>query len=681
MSCFMGSRTPGGLNYTVPVSEGVKGESAILRGKNGAAGLYSDREDLLTCTDIFRHGMAVSGPAAPCLGYREVLPNGGFGEYKWVTYGEVDARSCRLSTGLENLNLAPEILFSDETVQNGKFRFLCLYAKNRVEWNLLELAANRCGVTVVPMYDTLGVDGLKFISEQTKFQTIVCSALTIKHVIALKTQNPQSHIGNIIMLDPLGAADLDSLKALNVRVLSLEEVENATTPTAAAAAAAEKAAQTADSVCLLMYTSGTTGNPKGVIMTSRMFCSMLPKLDIIQFPLISSDCLLSYLPSAHVFDRMTAYGVYLHGGRIGFSCGDITKILEDCEKLQPTLFPAVPRVLNRFHGKIWDGIRQKPGFLQSLISMAVNAKLKALDEGISTGEKQFNHWLWDSIIFKKFKSLLGGKVRIVVCGAAPISPQVLREFRVFFSCPVMEVYGMTETTGGGCMTYDADPAPNGGVGAPNTECELKLVSVPEMNYHADGSQPEVRGEICFRGPCVTPGYFRAAELTREAKDADNWLRTGDVGELMDNGGIKVIDRKKNIFKLAQGEYLCPEKIEQIYLRAPAVGQVFLYGDSNEVYPVAVVVVDDDWKKRNQELCADGDKLKQEVKKQMDVVASEAKLHGFEKAKDILIAPEAFTVENNLLTPTMKIRRHDAKLKYLNQLNEMYATLKNGTTSN
>jgi long-chain acyl-CoA synthetase len=284
------------------------------------------------------------------------------------------------------------------------------------------------------------------------------------------------------------------------------------------------------------------------------------------------------------------------------------------------------------------------------------------------------------LIFRKFKGLLGGKVRLIICGAAPIAPHILREFRCFFSCPVLEAYGMTETTGGGCMAFDVDPTPEGGVGAPNTECEVKLVSVPEMNYHADGKGrgeggkvDPLRGEICFRGPCVTPGYFRAQELTKEAKSDDGWLHTGDVGELMANGGIKVIDRKKNIFKLAQGEYISAEKIEQTYLRAPAVGQVFLYGESTEVYPVAVVVVNDDWKKRFPEL--KGAELKDEVKKQMDQVAIDAKLLGFEKAKDIFIALEPFSVENDLLTPTMKIKRNDAKLRYVNELKAMYDALK------
>lgn len=518
------------------------------------------------------------------------------------------------------------------------------------------------------MYDTLGLEGLKFITEQTKLQTIACSAQTIKQVIALKTQHPASSIQSAILFEQgVSPAEFSALrdqaKTAGLRVFSLSEVEHA----GKEQPVAEKQGS-ADSVCLLMFTSGTTGNPKGVMTTNRMICSMLPKLDTLHYPLIKTDCLLSYLPSAHVFDRMTAFVTYFVGGRVGFSCGDITKILEDCEKLQPTIFPAVPRVLNRFHGKIWDSISQKSGLLQSMVNKALNAKLAALDES-----QQFTHWLWDALVFRKFKGLLGGKVRLVVCGAAPISPQVLREFRCFFSCPVVEVYGMTETTGGGCLAYDVDPTPNGGVGAPNTECEMKLVSVPDMNYHADGKDPKIRGEICFRGPCITPGYFRAADLTKEAKDADGWLHTGDVGELMENGGVKVIDRKKNIFKLAQGEYICAEKIEQAYLRAPAVGQIFLHGDSTEVYPLAIVVVNEDWKKRNPDI--NGEDLKKEIKRQMDEAATNAKLHGFEKAKDIYVSPEAFTVENNLLTPTMKMRRHDAKLKFEAEIKNMYATIK------
>lgn len=232
MSCFPGTRGPSGVSYTVPVSESVPGESAILRGKNGVAGLYVGSDDVRTCADIFRRGMKEAGADAPCLGGREMFADGSFGEYQWLSYGEVDSRIGNISSGLVNLDLVPETVFGDESQQGGKFRFLCCYSKNRVEWNLLELASNLQAVTVVPMYDTLGLDGLKFITEQTSLQTIACSSQTIKHVIALKSQHPGSSVQSVILFEHgLSPNDFSSLreqaKAVGLRVFSLSEVEQA----------------------------------------------------------------------------------------------------------------------------------------------------------------------------------------------------------------------------------------------------------------------------------------------------------------------------------------------------------------------------------------------------------------------------------------------------------------------
>ena len=660
-SCFASSDGNDHL-YTIPVSEPGDGNSSILRGPKGVESLFTPSDAMKTCYDIFKVGLKVD-PNARCLGYRPVDQEGKLGEYQWMNYSYVDRMAKDLGSGIVNLNLSPEVAFTDESQQSGKFRFLCIYAKNRPEWNMLELACSTQGITVVPMYDTLGVDGLKFICSQTSLTTICCTSANLKNVIeAAKT--PGATIRNVILLDAMGDDDWNNASEVGITLHTINEVE----------AAGQSNPQpikegNPDDICILMYTSGTTGNPKGVMTSNKMLCAMIPKLDTLENKLNSTDCLLSYLPSAHIFDRMTAFVVYYLGGRLGFGCGDVTKLLDDCEKLKPTIFPCVPRVLNRFHAKIMDKLNEKKGLAQMMITRGMKSKLHNLDQ---SGDA--SHWLWDALVFSKVKTLLGGNVRLIICGAAPIAPSVLRDFRAFFSCPVVEVYGMTETTGGGCLAYDRDPGKEGGVGGPNTELELKLVSVPEMNYHADKPDGPIQGEICFRGPSVTPGYFRAADLTAEAFDKDGWFHSGDVGVLMANGGIKVIDRKKNIFKLAQGEYLCPEKIEQVYLRAPPVGQVFLHGDSDEVYPVAVVVCNDDWLKREKLTC-DSPETKKAVKAAMDAAADQAKLLGFEKAKDIYISKEAFSMDNGLLTPTMKIKRHEAKIRYLAELKAMYAKLK------
>ena len=651
------------VQYTVAVSEGGKLESATLRGPAAVNGLFEER-DLHSCWDVFQQGKRIAGSESPCLGYRMPLSDGKFGEYAWVSYGECEKRAKDIAGGLVKLELVPETTFSDEKEQKGVFRFLCLYAKNRVEWNLCELASSLQGVTVVPMYDTLGADGLNFIVTQTRLQTVCCSSANLKtviaHVIAShKTNTPC--FKTAVLFDTPAPEDVQNAASAGLAVLSLRDVEAA----GRAHPIAPLSTRTSSDICLLMYTSGTTGNPKGVMTSHRMMMAMLPKLDSLRTRFTKTDTIMSYLPSAHVFDRMTAFVFYSVGGRVGFSTGEVTRLLEDAQALKPTCFPAVPRVLNRFHSKIKDTLSSKTGLVGKFIKAGIEAKSDKLDE---TGDS--SHWFYDAL-FGKLRALLGGKVRLIVCGAAPIAADVLRDFRVFFSCAVVEVYGMTETTGGGCLASDKDTSTEGGVGGPTLEVEVKLVSVPEMGYIADDKDKPVRGEICFRGPAVTPGYFRSEKLTSETIDVDGWLHTGDVGMLLSNGGIKVIDRKKNIFKLAQGEYICPEKIEQVYLRAAPVGQVFLHGESTETFTVAIVVPNEDWLKKEGLDKDDVIGMKPLIKEAMEKVAKEANLLGFEKAKDIIISKEPFTVENGLMTPTMKVKRHECKLKYTREIAGAY----------
>ncbi|MBA0641096.1 hypothetical protein Goklo_025685, partial [Gossypium klotzschianum] len=199
--------------------------------------------------------------------------------------------------------------------------------------------------------------------------------------------------------------------------------------------------------------------------------------------------------------------------------------------------------------------------------------------------------LWDKLVFNKIKAKLGGRIRFLSSGASPLSPDVLDFLKICFGCRVVEGYGMTETS---CVISSMEEGDNlsGHVGSPNPACEIKLVDVPEMNYTSD-DQPYPRGEICVRGPIVFQGYYKDEVQTREVLDEDGWLHTGDIGLWLSGGRLKIIDRKKNIFKLAQGEYIAPEKIENVYAKCKFIAQCFIYGDSLNSSLVAIVSVDHD----------------------------------------------------------------------------------------
>jgi len=256
--------------------------------------------------------------------------------------------------------------------------------------------------------------------------------------------------------------------------------------------------------------------------------------------------------------------------------------------------------------------------------------------------------------------------------------------RVCFGGTVFEGYGMTESACVISKTVE-DDFTTGHVGAPAPCCEIKLVDVTEMNYtHKD--LPNPRGEVCVRGPSVFVGYYKSKSQTDEVIDRDGWLHTGDIGTWLPGGRLKIIDRKKNIFKLAQGEYVAPEKIENIYARNKFVAQSFVYGDSLQSFLVAIVVPDEEilvpWAKEKgigsksggrdfKSLCANP-AVRDHILKSMIATGTEAGLKGFEQVRAVVLSDELFTVENGLITPTFKLKRPQALARFKRDIETMYA---------
>jgi len=360
------------------------------------------------------------------------------------------------------------------------------------------------------------------------------------------------------------------------------------------------------------------------------------------------------------------------GGAIGFFQGSAAKLLEDIDVLKPTFFPSVPRLLNRVYDRVNAAVELKGGISATLFSMACESKKASLRDGYIT------HWLWDRLVFGKVKARLGGRVKAIVTASAPISPEVLDFLRYAFCCEVHEAYGQTESSGGSTLTSIGDYE-SGHVGAPFPCNEIKLVDVPEMNYTSK-DKPFPRGEICFRGNNVFLGYFNNEEKTKEALDENGWLHSGDVGLWDEKGRLKVIDRKKNIFKLAQGEYIAPEKIENVYCKGKYVAQAYVHGDSLKAFLIAVVIPDEEvlapYCRSNNipgnslKEWSQDPKIKELILQDMLKVGKELGLKSFEQVKDIHLDHSLFSVENNLLTPTFKLKRAQVKELYQPQITEL-----------
>lgn len=364
---------------------------------------------------------------------------------------------------------------------------------------------------------------------------------------------------------------------------------------------------------------------------------------------------------------------------------------DDLATLRPTFFPSVPRLLNRFYDKIMSGVQQQGGIKAKLFQRAYAAKQQGLKNGYLT------HALWDRLVFKKIAKKIGlDSCKYVITGSAPIAPHVIEFLRILLSCPVMEGYGQTETAAGATVQHLQDYT-TGNVGMPLACNEIRLVAVPDMGYlitdKVHGADPQAgnpgipcngRGEICIRGPNTFRGYYKMPEKTEEALDAEGWVHSGDVGIWLPGGQLKIVDRKKNIFKLAQGEYIAPEKIENVYTKSPIIAQAFVYGDSFQHQLVAIIVPDAEAAphfckehgipEANLEALCKDPKFKAAVLEEMQRLRKEAKLFGFEHAAEIFLDHSPFTPDNDLLTPTFKLKRDVAKKHYQKQIDEMYAGL-------
>lgn len=270
--------------------------------------------------------------------------------------------------------------------------------------------------------------------------------------------------------------------------------------------------------------------------------------------------------------------------RCGYFGGNVLKLVsDDLPLLKPTFFPSVPRLYNKIYGTIKGKFAAATGCASWLIKKAVAHKMKQLQKNGSVTDGTY-----DKLVFKKTKAVIGGNVRLMITGSAPISKDVLDFLKICFCAPLNEGYGMTETSAGSVLTKVGDGV-SGHVGGPVANVKLRLRDIPEMNYSHLDNPP--KGEVCFWGPSIMKGYFKNPEKTAESFSGE-WLLSGDVGEINPlNGSLKIVDRAKNIFKLSQGEYIAPEKLENQYIKSDFIGQIWLHGDSLHDWTMVFIVVD------------------------------------------------------------------------------------------
>eukprot|EP00917_Polyrhabdina_sp_WS-2016_P013928 GHVP01030404.1.p1 GENE.GHVP01030404.1~~GHVP01030404.1.p1 ORF type:complete len:712 (-),score=96.41 GHVP01030404.1:1510-3645(-) len=670
---FMGASESKSVDYVVNV-DGSKepGFTPVFRASTHPDCLVDNsvepQNKLNSCWDLFTLRLHQGGGQNACIGSR-VKVNGIPGPFQWKTLQEVHDLALDIGTVLLNENWCELQEYADHDKQ--VLRVIGLYSVNREEWFILEQAANAYNVTVVPLYDTLGEESIVYVLNQTKMTCCMASAATLPNLIKYHTRT--EFLKHVICIDPIPAEDERLAKEVGLQLHPFFDVIQQ-------GRKMEKlpiSPGSWDSINTICYTSGTTGMPKGVILTHGMFISdacatFRGPFGRKAMTIDENDIHISYLPLAHVFERMICNMCYYKGAKIGVFSGDTLKLLDDIQSLNPSFLISVPRLYNRINDRVTAGVSQKSSIAQFLFNRGLSTKIDNLRKDASVTSK-----IWDSLVFNKTKTLMGTKMRFMVCGGAPLEASVQERMSALFCIPLIEGYGMTETMGATFASIEKDPL-KGHIGGPMPCFEFRLQSIPEMEYTVETEPP--RGELLIRGHGVTPGYFCNIEATREFLE-NGWAHTGDIAALLPNGGLKIIDRKKNLFKLSQGEYVCPERIEGQYVQCPSIDACFVFGYSTQATLVAVVVVNPDnanlWAKKNGlngaslDTILENPDFKKKILSEMEAQGAIAGLKGFEKVKNIHLESEPFSPENGVLTPTFKIKRKQAYEKYQQEIDILY----------
>ncbi|KAF2232054.1 acetyl-CoA synthetase-like protein [Viridothelium virens] len=634
-----------------------------------------------TLHDLFEQA-ATRYPRNRCLGRRPYNPaTKAFENYIWEDYQTVQRRRANFGIGIVELHKRIDVTGS----QYG----IGLWCQNRPEWQIVDLGCSSQSLFTVSLYDTLGPDTTEYIINHAELACVAASLNHIPTLLKLKPRLPTLKI--IVCLDPIDAGEqagqskadlLNSIgKDLGVHIHYIRDVE----AIGAASAQPYNPPKPTD-IATINYTSGTTGNPKGVVLTHQNAISGASSSLVLASPK-PGGTVLSYLPLAHIYERVSEHASMWVGGGTAYFHGNIVELVDDLKLVRPDAFISVPRLYNRFGSAIKAATVQQPGIRGSISQYILNTKQANLANPTNPTNK---HTLYDRVWGRRVASALGlERTRTMISGSAPIDPSLHQFLRVVFANHFMQGYGLTETYAVGLGQLPGDFS-SGNCGAPGSCSELCLQDVPDMEYLTT-DKPHPRGELLVRGPTVFREYFKNEAETKKAMLPGGWFRTGDVCAIDEMGRFKVIDRVKNVLKLAQGEYVSPERIENAYLAALSFLQMaYVHGDSGRDSLVAIFGVDPaifpawatevlgrevkgaevDGGESIREACTDV-KVREKVWEQLERVGKKQKFNKWERVKKVALMVEPFTVENELLTPTLKLKRPQTAKKYRSTLDQLY----------
>ncbi|KAK4241498.1 hypothetical protein C8A03DRAFT_41111 [Achaetomium macrosporum] len=582
--------------------------------------------------------------------------------YSYMTYKEYFAMVLQVGAGLRKLGLSP------------KDR-LHIFATTSPQWLAMAHACSSQSMAIVTAYDTLGESGVEHSLVQSKPNAMFVDPhlfKTIRNPLK-KAESVKVLIYNEATHLPISEAELEEFKSAHPRltVLSFEELralgeDNPTEPVLPGP----------EETYCIMYTSGSTGPPKGVPVSHAGFVAAVAGLyTIVEEVVTHREYVLAYLPLAHIFELVVENLVIFVGATLGYghprtlADTSMRNCHGDMRTFAPTIMVGVPQIWETVKKGIESKVNSSGAFTRTLFWSALNLKSFLVRNGLPGAG------LLDSLVFSKVRAMTGGRLRFIVNGASGIATPTLH-FMSMVVAPMISGYGLTETCGNGALgcplQWTADA-----IGPIPPAVEVKLVSLPDLNYSTAATSPQ--GEILIRGAPVLKEYFENPEETAKAVTPDGWFRTGDIGEFDAVGHLRVIDRVKNLVKLQGGEYIALEKLEAIYRGVRYVQNIMVHGDSANPRPIAIVVANEkalaqkarELGVEEKEMHADK-RVRGAVLKALQDVARKEGLSAMETVAAVVVVDEEWTPANGLVTATQKINRKAIREKYAKEIKDCMA---------
>lgn len=522
---------------------------------------------------------------------------------------------------------------------------------NRSEWSIMDMAILQVGAVSVPLYPNISAKDYEYILNHSESQYCFVSDQALYEKV-FSVKNEAKGLKGIFSFDEIeGCKNWSELLELGKKIENkdlLNDIQSKVQP---------------NDLATIIYTSGTTGIPKGVMLShDNIVSNVISATQMFPFDGSGDQTALSFLPLCHIFERTFIYG-YLYNNIKIYYAESLDTISDNLKEVRPNFMTAVPRLLEKVYDKIYSKGNDLKGLKKSLFYWAIALAHRFEPNGGQPLSFRIKHFFAKKLVLSKFKEALGGNLEIICSGSAALQPRLVRIFGAA-GMTIAEAYGLTETS----PAISVNDLRNGGLKVGTVG---KIIKGVEVKIAEDG-------EICCKGPNVMQGYYKDPEQTQQVME-DGFFKTGDIGEIDDEGFLKITDRKKQMFKTSGGKYIAPQVIEGQLKQSLLIEQIMVVGEGKNFASALIqpnfeqsklwldgqgVDCDD-----NPIAIASCAPLMAQIEK--EIMAHDDKFGKWEQVKVIRLTPEIWSIEDGLLTPTMKVKRKAVEKKYQHLIEEMY----------